>query len=124
MFRSMFTMNDPCPVCGLIFEREQGYFLGAMYISYAIGLVFLVTFFFIATALLPGWNGIVVALVAVVPYLPFIPAVFRYSRVLWIYYDRYICPSDLSAGVYEKERQKGPGPGTSEDPSRARSGAE
>jgi len=32
-------MNDRCPACDLKFEREQGYFLGAMYISYGVALV-------------------------------------------------------------------------------------
>lgn len=31
-------MNDRCPTCGLHFNREPGYFLGAMYISYGLGL--------------------------------------------------------------------------------------
>ncbi len=32
------SMYERCPVCGLKFEREAGYFLGAMYISYGLGL--------------------------------------------------------------------------------------
>ncbi len=28
-------MFDDCPTCNLRFEREQGYFIGAMYINYA-----------------------------------------------------------------------------------------
>ena len=35
-------MHERCPVCGLKFEREQGYFLGAMYISYGLALVTIV----------------------------------------------------------------------------------
>jgi hypothetical protein len=31
-------MYDSCPVCGLRFLREAGYFLGAMYISYTLGV--------------------------------------------------------------------------------------
>lgn len=31
-------MFDNCPVCGLKFEREQGYFLGAMYVSYLVSI--------------------------------------------------------------------------------------
>ena len=27
MFRSLFDMNDPCPECGTLFQREEGYFL-------------------------------------------------------------------------------------------------
>ncbi len=32
-------MHDECPSCGLRFNREPGYFLGAMYVSYGLALV-------------------------------------------------------------------------------------
>jgi hypothetical protein len=32
-------MSESCSVCGLRFLREAGYFLGAMYISYGLGVV-------------------------------------------------------------------------------------
>jgi hypothetical protein len=99
-------MNDPCPVCGLLFQREEGYFLGAMYCSYVLGVAFLTPVFFLLSALLPDWNGMLVALLALVPYLPLTPVIFRYSRVLWIYLDRVSDPTDLSAGAYEKHRLK------------------
>src|SRR5690242_14056243 len=38
IFRGVFAMNDPCPDCGLLFQREEGYFLGAMYISYGVSV--------------------------------------------------------------------------------------
>ncbi len=31
-------MYERCPACGLKFEREDGYFLGAMYIGYGLGV--------------------------------------------------------------------------------------
>jgi hypothetical protein len=31
-------MYERCPACGLKFEREDGYFLGAMYIGYGLGI--------------------------------------------------------------------------------------
>ena len=31
-------MHERCPACGLKFEREEGYFLGAMYIGYGLAL--------------------------------------------------------------------------------------
>ena len=45
IFRGFPRMNERCPVCNLKFEREQGYFLGAMYISYglALGIITLFT---------------------------------------------------------------------------------
>src|SRR5260370_26087455 len=79
VFRGSLTMNDPCPVCGLIFHREEGYFLGAMYFSYLLSSVLITAFFFTAGALLPDWSGFVVAGPAVVVYAPVIPAVVPYS---------------------------------------------
>ncbi len=106
MFRGPFTMNDPCPKCGLLFQREEGYFLGAMYCSYILGVAILTPTFFLLSALLPHWTGIQVAALSLVPYLPLMPAVFRYSRVLWIWFDRTVDPTELGAGAYEKQRLK------------------
>jgi uncharacterized protein (DUF983 family) len=106
MFRNAFTMNDPCPVCGLVFQREEGYFLGAMYASYVLSAVILLPLYFGLAALLPDWNGMLVTLLAMLLYLPFVPAVFRYSRVAWVYADRAVCPGNVSAGPYEKFREK------------------
>lgn len=98
-------MNDPCPHCGLLFQREQGYFLGAMYISYPLSVVLLLPLFIAARVLLPDWSGSMVMWVATAAYLPFIPAVFRYSRVLWIYFDRWGDPySETLMSAYEKMR--------------------
>lgn len=38
MFRGRFEMNATCPVCGHRFEREPGFFQGAMYVSYGLGI--------------------------------------------------------------------------------------
>jgi uncharacterized protein (DUF983 family) len=97
IFRGMFAMNDPCPVCGLVFEREPGYFFGAMYFSYFLSAAVLVPLFFLTEWLFPTMDFLLVPLVATIPYLPLIPAIFRYSRVLWIYFDRRIAPSELSS---------------------------
>jgi uncharacterized protein (DUF983 family) len=106
IFRGLFAMNDPCPTCGLLFEREEGYFLGAMYIGYGLSSVILIAFYVVLAWLLPSWSSYAIALAAVVPYLPLVPVVFRYSRVLWIYFERWACPTDISAGVWEKQRLK------------------
>jgi uncharacterized protein (DUF983 family) len=93
MFRGSLTMNDPCPVCGLIFQREEGYFLGAMYCSYVLASGLLGIFYYAADALVPNLNGAVLVLIAMVPFLPLVPAVERAGS-----------PGDESAGAYEKLR--------------------
>jgi hypothetical protein len=85
-------MNEVCPVCELKFEREQGYFLGAMYISYALAVVLLGLGTLAGHLLLPEWNLEMVMLLAIVAYLPLMPLVFRYSRVFWIHFDRWAWP--------------------------------
>jgi uncharacterized protein (DUF983 family) len=105
MFRGPFTMNDPCPVCGLIFQREEGYFLAAMYVSYLLCVVFLGVGYLLGRWLL-RWNDHLLLAALVVLYVPLTPLVFRYSRVVWIYFERAICPSDTSAGSYEKQRRR------------------
>src|SRR5262245_38883945 len=106
MFSGMFRMNDPCPVCGLIFQREEGYFLGAMYFSYALATGVLIPLYLVAMLLLPGQDTWVIALAATLAYVPFIPAVFRYSRVLWVYVDHIVSPGASSAAAFEKMRQR------------------
>ena len=84
-------MNDRCPDCGLLFSREPGYFLGAMYISYglALGLFFV---FGAILWLLARLRMDKAAIWAVVFCLPFAPMLTFLSRVLWIYLDQTIDP--------------------------------
>ena len=84
-------MNDCCPACGLLFNREPGYFLGAMYISYALGLA-LVAAVAAILWLLTGWGFTRVVLWALVFFLPLAPMLTFLSRVLWIYLDQMIDP--------------------------------
>ncbi len=47
LFRRPFSMNSYCSHCGLKFEREQGYFVGAIYINYAATVGIAVPGFFL-----------------------------------------------------------------------------
>jgi len=84
-------MYGTCTVCGLKFEREPGYFLGAMFISYALMIppVLLGT---LAIWYLSGWRFNLVLVCTFVAYLPLVPMVTRLARVLWIYLDRTLEP--------------------------------
>lgn len=35
----LFELNDSCPDCGLRFEKDEGFFLGAMSLNYGVTLV-------------------------------------------------------------------------------------
>jgi hypothetical protein len=86
-------MHEQCPVCALKFEREAGYFLGAMYISYGVALVVIVALAF-ALWLELRWSIQKSTFWAVLLFLPLAPAITLFSRVLWIYLDQAIDPQE------------------------------
>src|SRR5208283_4896069 len=87
IFRIFPRMHERCPVCGLKFEREQGYFVGAMYFSYAIGIAAISLLAFIVWALL-SWDLPESVGTGFLLFLPAVPVVTFFSRVLWIYFDQ------------------------------------
>jgi hypothetical protein len=86
-------MNERCPACNLLFEREPGYFMGALYFSYALAIIFLLLSMWVLSILLPtldlGW----IVLICAACFVPFVPMVTRYARVIWIFFDRWAWPS-------------------------------
>ena len=84
-------MQECCPNCGLKFEREQGYFLGAMYISYGLALITIVALGLLLWAL-TSWSLQKIALWAILLFLPLAPTLTLFSRVLWIYLDQAFDP--------------------------------
>lgn len=83
-------MRDACEVCGLSFLREAGYFLGAMYISYGLG-VFTVLPVAMVLAFI-GWPLGLVMVIALVQTLVSVPLLLRFSRAIWLYGDQAIDP--------------------------------
>jgi uncharacterized protein (DUF983 family) len=94
IFAGRFQMNEQCPVCGMSFNREPGYFAGAMYISYGLALPIVFLWVMSLGAIFDTWSLERVVLASFVLFLPFVPAVFRYSRILWIHFDRSVDPTD------------------------------
>jgi hypothetical protein len=84
-------MHEACPVCGLRFEREPGYFLGAMYFSYLISIVPVLAIALVLWRVTP-WGFELVMLGTFLAYLPLVPGVTRLARVVWIYVDRHFDP--------------------------------
>ncbi|KAF0243473.1 MAG: hypothetical protein FD180_3363 [Planctomycetota bacterium] len=85
MFAGVFRMHLKCPECDLPYFPEPGYYLGAIYFSYALSL-------------LVGAPVAVGLLMAGVAYWPCIAAtggvfallwlpIYQYSRVLWLHFD-------------------------------------
>ena len=90
VFRGLMSTRAACPVCGLVFERETGYFVGAMYASYAFGLV--TTAYWLPLLLLGAPTWLVIGLPTAHLILQ-TPLTFRYSRVIWLHLDHGFDPT-------------------------------
>ena len=84
-------MHERCPVCALKFEREQGYFLGAMYISYGLALA-IILFFTILVWAVTRASIVKDVIWGIILFLPFAPSVTLLARILWIYFDQAVDP--------------------------------
>lgn len=91
VYRGFMRMHPACPRCGYHFEREEGYFYGAMYASW----------FFMMATVLP-----VMVVLLVVSRDPWLitgvlslqvllqaPVAYMYSRVIWMHIDLHFDPA-------------------------------
>ena len=90
-FQKGITMYQCCTICGLKFEREQGYFVGALYIAYAMAVP-IVSMLAWAVWLVSRWPFGRVLTAGALLLVPFAPFIFRYSRVLWLHMDYHVEP--------------------------------
>lgn len=84
VLKQVVEMPAQCSHCGLKFERETGFFYGAMYVSYALNVAFGVALY-IAMHVFTGavdlfWYVIGFILLT----LLFFPLFMRLSRVIWL----------------------------------------
>ena len=93
LYASCFRMAEHCAACGLRYEREAGYFVGAIYVNYAATVAVAA-----GTVLMLDWTvglslsrqlAVGITLAVLVPV-----AFFRYSRSLWISLDFLVTQAD------------------------------
>ncbi|HEV7525993.1 MAG TPA: DUF983 domain-containing protein [Acidimicrobiia bacterium] len=89
LFHHWFHMAPDCPHCGLHFEREPGYWVGAVAINTTVvGFLFAVLLVAFSAATVPDipW---VKLLIAEVPLMGLGPIIFYpFSKTLWVAIDR------------------------------------
>jgi len=96
VWRGFLSMNVACPACGLVFEREPGYFTGAMVVSYGLAVPVLGAMV-IGLMTLGGLDAVPALVIGDIVYLVLVPFIFRYSRVLWLHFDWLIDPEHRDA---------------------------
>lgn len=91
LFRGPFSMAVSCAVCQLRFEREQGYFVGAIYLNFAATILVVFPGYFLLDSLLGLSLGTQLVLWGAVC-VAFPIAFFRYSKSLWLAIDHVVDP--------------------------------
>jgi hypothetical protein len=96
LFAKGLRMNRSCPVCGMVFERGEGFFLGSMSLNYGV-----TTFLLLPPILLLALTGVISPGVGV--FLGISGAIvfpvffYRSSRSLWLMAYFYFLPHELPA---------------------------
>lgn len=94
-------MHPHCPVCLLVFEREQGYFVGAIYVNYAVTVMIVLPGYFV----LDVWAAPALfwQLVLWIPFAALFPLLFfRHSRSLWLCLEYFFNPAERLQAVGRK----------------------
>ena len=91
LFRRWFDIVDRCPRCGLHFEREEGYWVGALAINIGVTTAVFAITFAVALAItipnVPVWP----ILAVLVPLMIIVPIVYYpFSKTVWMAVDRAV----------------------------------
>ncbi len=91
MFRRPLQMYENCPNCGIRYEREDGYFMMAVFVGYVMSFfvavpAVVILYFTIRPSI---WGYLIGATVAL---LLASPLIFHYARVVWMFIDQVLDP--------------------------------
>ncbi len=89
LFHRWFHIVERCPRCGLRFEREEGYWAGALAINIGAAIVVFFLVFAIGVALTVPEIPVVELIAVLVPLMIVVPIVYYpFSKTLWMAVDR------------------------------------
>jgi uncharacterized protein (DUF983 family) len=89
LFTKWFDIVDDCPRCGLHFEREEGYWAGALAINIGFTAAVFAIALFVALAFTIPDVPVVEILAVLIPLMIILPIVFYpFSKTIWVAVDR------------------------------------
>lgn len=77
-------MYESCPCCGLAYEKEPGFYYGAMYVSFGISTTIFLVVFFALNFFVAEFTLTMIMTMILVIVVGFLPVTFRLSRAIWI----------------------------------------
>ncbi|WP_461093122.1 DUF983 domain-containing protein [Spirosoma gilvum] len=96
--RLFAQMNLHCACCGERFEREPGYYTGALYVSYGYYTGLIVSCFLVFEIFL-DWELVYFLTLLISLIIGLTPVVFRLARLTWInFFIHYDAPKPTQCG--------------------------
>jgi uncharacterized protein (DUF983 family) len=93
LYDGWLSMHERCAVCGLLYEREQGYFVGAMYVNYALTAVLGLGGVLLLDALIG--LSLTQQLLVAIPVMLLAPVLFfRHARSFWLGIEYFVSSLD------------------------------
>jgi uncharacterized protein (DUF983 family) len=81
--RKVGDMHEHCSACGLKYEKEPGFYYGAMYVAYALGVALFVTLWTSFNLFAPSVSvGIQIAVIVLATIL-LGPYIYALSKIMW-----------------------------------------
>ncbi len=94
LFSGLLRMNKQCSGCGLVYEREPGYFLGSTYVNYGC-TASTMTAAYMGLHFGLGYSNQIVGPPLLIYTIAFPVFFHRYARSLWLALDCYFDHTDL-----------------------------
>ncbi|WP_010523221.1 DUF983 domain-containing protein [Aquimarina agarivorans] len=83
-FSKMGKVKKKCSHCNLKYEIETGFFYGAMYVSYALGVALGISVWVLQLLFLPDASPMTLFLAIVLSVILFYPLLYSLSKIIWI----------------------------------------
>lgn len=82
---AMPVMKDKCETCNYTFDREPGYFIGALYISYGLAVAQAIATFLLCYFLFPAMETFWIPIVILGVLVLLAKKNFRLARIIYIH---------------------------------------
>lgn len=81
--RKIGDIHERCSSCGLKYEREPGFYYGAMYVAYGLGVALFVALWASFNLFFPQLSVGIQILVIIISILALSPLIYALSKIIW-----------------------------------------
>lgn len=89
IFARPFQLKESCEACGVVFKREEGFFVGAILVAVVSTEALIVLAYLISLPIVAGHYQIVIGILLALALL-FPVAFFHHSWSIWLTFDHFI----------------------------------